>query len=93
MPGTAKRETLHQFADRRVRELATEYDLTMVKVRDAYPLIWWADEWWATIRRDAADGQVIDRRTLDSLDSYRRYHIAHDYPSAIPSGYVFPEAR
>jgi hypothetical protein len=90
---TDRRETLRQYADRRIREIATEYGVTMTEVRTCYPVTWWAQEWWTAIRDDARNGKVIDRRALDALDPVQLRHIAHDWPGAIPAGYVFPWAR
>jgi hypothetical protein len=93
MSTTIRRETLRQFTERRIREIAAEYDVTMREVRELYPAAQWYDEWWNAIRRDAADGQIIDQQTLDALIPMHRRYLAHDYPRSIPAGYVFPEAR
>ena len=90
---TELRETLRQYADRRVREIATEHGVTLSEVRSLYTDQWWYTERWEGIQQDAAVGKVIDRRALDSLEPMHRRHLAHDYPRSIPVGYVFPEAR
>jgi hypothetical protein len=93
MTADTRRETLRQFTDRRVREIATEYGVTMREVRDIYGPQWWYDQWWSAILHDARNGQEIDRRTLDTIEQHHRRYLAHDWPHSIPTGYIFPEAR
>jgi hypothetical protein len=94
MTDTPRRETLRQFTERRIREVAQEYGVTQKEVRDpdVYPASHWYGEWFDAIKADAAAGKVIDTRALDALEPMHRRYIAHDYPNAIPAGYVFPEA-
>jgi hypothetical protein len=90
---TDRRETLRQYIERTVREVAREYGVTQREVREVHDEQSWYLEWWRRILADAASGAVIDARTLDALEPLHRQHLRHDYPSSIPAGYVLPEAR
>jgi hypothetical protein len=88
VPLASARETLHQYTERRVREIASEYSLTQAEVRRLYD---WYAEWWGAVLTAVESGQVLPARTLNALERYHRYRVAHDYPAAVPIGYVLPD--
>ena len=69
-------ETLRQFTDRRVREIAREYGVTQVEVRDLY---FWPDYHWRAILAAVKAGNGVSRRVYDALPESQRYHLTHDY--------------
>lgn len=88
-------ETLHEYRDRQIREIAARYSITPGEVRDAYPDddYRWYSEWWEAIVERARNGETIDAATLDAVEPHNRRYLLHDYAGAIPAGYLPPDVR
>lgn len=86
-PLSAPGETLRQYTERRTREIAAEYGVTQVEVRDLYD---WYDAWWRAVQVAAEAGQMLPKRTMKRLTLLHQYHVAHNWPKAVPAGYVLP---
>lgn len=88
-------ETLRQYRERQIREIAARYSIAQTEVRGAYPDDdpRWYGEWWAAIVERARDGQTIDAATLDAVEPHNRRYLLHDYPRAVPAGYLPPDVR
>lgn len=93
MKATTIRETIAQFTQRRVRELANCTELRSARFERLRLRIVGATNGLMGVIADASEGKVLDRRTLDALTSEQRFHISHDYRRSIPRGYVNPEVR
>jgi hypothetical protein len=83
IPLARRSETFRQYAERRIREIAADHDLTQVED-------WWRAEWSRAVAAAAEAGQTLPARTLNMLSRYDRYRLLHDHPEAAPPHYVMP---
>lgn len=88
-------DSLADYAERRIAEIAADYGITQSEVADIWPVDSdrWYSERWQAVQQAARSGEVIDVDTLDALTKHNRRYLAHDYPDSIPYGYVLPEFR
>lgn len=80
-------ETLRQYTERRVREIAADHGVTQAEVRGLYD---WYDAWWKAVQVAAEVGQMLPKQTMKTLTPLHQYHVAHNWPKAVPAGYVLP---
>lgn len=68
--------------------------ITKAEYNECYPLGSLDRDWFDAVLKAARDGTVLKPIVLDRIaEKFNLYRIFHDYPGAVPKGYLAPKAR